>query len=721
MASGLGKVLLGGTAVIALFGVALAQDDDLPRAPQPYTGPSGLITTPPTATYATPAEADAANLRTAVTSRDPATVRMAMTSIQDPLSRKIALWALVDAGAESMSFFELEQARRDLAGWPRAQRRENATEKALVTSGLDAERMIAWFGGRDPQTAEGAMSLAAAYQAAGRTSDASKLIRHWWRNKVFELDAQRGMLARYGALLTTDDHVRRADILLYGPQGPAARDMVALLPYDQQAAAQARIALRSNASNANDLYAALSPTQQAQPGVVFERASYLRRKGLDTLALPLVNQFPAPPPTEDAASTIWRERKQLLVSALKNGDSAGAYAAANARLKDGADAAESEFFAGWIALTRLKDADRAAAHFARIAEIGSSPITRGRALYWQGRAAEAQGDRIAAQAFYAEGARHITTFYGQLAAEKAGIKEIRLGKDPTITQADRARFEGRELVRAVKTLMAAGARDQVRIFVLYIDDQLPTVEEEALLVDLARNYGDQDLAMRAVRTAAQRGFTLPERGYPLLDHLFTPGPGAAETAFVYSISRQESNFDPNARSGVGARGMMQLMPATAAIVARKLGENHSVDRLSDPFYNMRLGSTYLGNMVDNFSGSYIMAAAAYNAGPGRPAQWVTQCGDPRGATTDPLDFIECIPFSETRNYVMRTIETTMVYRARLNGGTTPLTLSSELKRGGYSYAGSGAAPIGGLPPIGGAPSSGAATAIPQGGYVPGTH
>ena len=724
MASGLAKVLLGGAAPlvlcgVALFGVALAQDDvDLPRTPQPYAGtaaPRGLITTPPTATYATPAEADAANLRMAVTSRDPATIRMAMSSIQDPLSRKIALWALVDAGAESMSFFELDQARRDLSGWPRATRRENAAEKALVVSGLDAQRMIAWFGGRDPQTAEGAMTLAAAYQAAGRTSDASHLIRRWWRDQVFELDAQRGMLARYGTMLTADDHARRADILLYGPQGPAARDMVTLLSYDHQAAAQARIAFRSNASNANDLYAALSPAQQAQPGVAFERASYLRRKGLDTLALPLVSQFPAPPPSDEAASAIWRERKQLVMSALRAGDSRGAYAAANARLKDGADAAESEFYAGWIALSRLKNADTAAGHFARIAEIGASPITRGRALYWQGRAAEAQGDRIAAQTFYAEGARYITTFYGQLAAEKAGLKEIRLGKDPTITQADRARFEGRELVRATRTLMAAGARDQVRAFVLYIDDQLPTAEEQALLVDLARGYGDQDLAMRAVRTAAQRGFTLPERGYPLLDHLFTPGPGAAETAFVYSISRQESNFDPNARSGVGARGMMQLMPATAAQVARQLGESHSQDRLSDPFYNMRLGSTYLGSMVNNFSGSYIMAAAAYNAGPARPPRWVALCGDPRGATTDPLDFIECLPFSETRNYVMRTIETTMVYRARLNGGVTPLTLSSELKRGGYNYAGPAGAASSGLPPIGGA-----ATAIPQGGYVPGT-
>jgi soluble lytic murein transglycosylase len=707
----LGKVLLGGAGVIVAFGVAVAQEDvaDLPTAPQPYTGsatPRGLITTPPTAVYATPAETEAGNLRMAVTSRDPSVIRMAMGGIQDPLSRKIALWALVDAGAETMSFFELDQARRDLSGWPRAGRRDAAAEKALSTSGLDAQRTIAWFGGADPKTAEGAMALASAYQAAGRTSDATNLIRRVWRDQVFELDAQRAMYARFGTQLTADDLTRRADVLLYGTQGPAARDIVALLPYDQQPPAQARIALRANASNANELFAALTPAQQASPGVAFERAAYLRRKGLDTLALPLVRRFPSPPPTDDVAAAVWRERRALVVSALKNGDSAGAYAAANAGLKSGADAAEAEFYAGWIALTRLRKPDAAADHFARIAEIGASPITRGRALYWQGRAAEAQGDQIAAKTFYGEGARYITTFYGQLAAEKAGIKEIRLDRDPAITQADRARFEGRELVRAARTLAGVGARDAFRTFVLYIDDQLPSAEEEALLVDLARNYGDQDLAMRAVRTAAQRGFILAERGYPLLDHHFTPGPGAAETAFVYSISRQESNFDPNARSGPGARGMMQLMPATAAGVARQLGEAHSVDRLSDPSYNMRLGSTYLGSMVSNFSGSYIMAAAAYNAGPSRPPQWTALCGDPRGATTDPLDFIECIPFSETRNYVMRTLETTMVYRARLNGGVAPLTLSTDLKRGGYSYATS--APISGAP------------AVPQGGYVPGT-
>ncbi|WP_395444020.1 transglycosylase SLT domain-containing protein [Caulobacter sp. UC70_42] len=687
MASVVRRILLGGACIVAVVGAADAQTTS--GYATSYASQPGLITTPPTAVPGALSDTDSANLQSALAAAkrgDISGARMAMDSLQDPIAKKIAQWQLVDSNAEAMSFFELDAARRDLAGWPRGARRDAAAEKALSTSGLDPARVIAWFGGAQPATAEGAMALASAYQATGKNQDAANLIRRTFRDKVFEADAQRGMIARFGAMLTPDDYNRRADIMLYGQQGPATRELVAMLSDTQAAMARVRMAYRSNAANANTLYNNLTPDQQTSPGVVFERAAYLRRAGMDTLALPMVVNFPVPP-TEEASTAIWKERKQLIVSALKSGNSAAAYAAAdNTQALAPADIAESEFYAGWIALTRLKNPDAAAAHFAQIAAVGASPITRGRALYWQGRAAEAQGDPIAAQAFYAEGARYITTFYGQLAAEKAGLKELRLDRDPVITQADRARFYGREQIRAARILADIGARDQFRSLVLYIDDTLPNAEESALLVDFARGYGDQDLAMRAVRTAAQRGFILTERGYPLLDHHFTPGPGAAETAFVYSISRQESNFDPSARSGVGARGMMQLMPATASIVARKLGEAHSLDRLSDAPYNMRLGSVYLGDMVRSFSGSYIMAAAAYNAGPGRPAQWAGLCGDPRGASTDPLDFIECIPFSETRNYVMRTLETTMVYRARLNGGVSPLTLSSDLKRGGYVYS-----------------------------------
>ena len=395
----------------------------------------------------------------------------------------------------------------------------------------------------------------------------------------------------------------------------------------------------------------------------------------------------------------WTDKRIRMNDALKAMDYRSAYqAVVNHGLPLGADYAEAEFFGGWLALRKLGDPALAARHFARIEEAGKSPITRSRAYYWQGRAAEAAGDRARAQAQYLEGARYTTTFYGQLAAEKAGTPVLQLPAEVQPTAEDRARFEQRELVRAIKILHAANEKSLVHAFTTHLDDSLDA-GELALLVDTARGFGEPMLAMNVVRGAAQRGVVLAERGYPVRRPPSVPG--GPEPAFVLGIIRQESGFQPDITSSAGARGFMQLLPSTAELVARKLGVSYEPSMLTDPEYNMRLGSKYLGDQVDRFSGSYIMAAAAYNAGPGRPAQWITYCGDPRTGGTDPVDFIECIPFSETRNYVMRVLENTQIYRARLNGNTAPITLAADLKRGAWrpgqavqAYTG----PVGGTAP-----------------------
>lgn len=630
-------------------------------------------------------QGDLASFRAAVEAAQRGRVtdaRVAIAGISDPLAKKAASWVLADSNAKALSFFEADQARRDLADWPREARRQQAAERLLETSGKSPGQIVDWFQGREPQTAEGAMALASAYRRLGRAGDAGTLVKSWWRNKTFEADVQRSMLTRFADVLTVDDHVRRADILLFGPQGPAARDMVALLPADQQPAALARIALRSDAGNANDLTSALSVEAAQTPGVAFERAAYLRRKGLDQMAIGQIQFFPKDVVTPDQAERIWDERYRMVLVSLRNGDHKAAYAAAaESGLTSGTDATEAEFYAGWLALARLNDPDKALKHFAAIERIGSSPITKARAFYWQGRAAEAKKDHAAAQEFYASAATHATTFYGQLAGEKLG-QRLALGHDPKIAPSDRARFEAREAVQAMRLFYDQGQRELFRTFALNLDDMLPSAVEEALLVDLVRGYGDQDTSMKVVRAAAQRGFILPDRGYPFR----TPPTvaGGPEPALVLGITRQESGFDPYARSHANARGMMQLLPETAQSVARRIGVGYSTDRLYEPDYNMQLGASFLGQLVERFSGSYIMAAAGYNAGPGRPPQWSAYCGDPRGAT-DPLDFIECIPFSETRNYVMRVMENMQVYRAKLNGGSAPITLSNDLKRGGYGY------------------------------------
>lgn len=614
---------------------------------------------------------------------DVAGARTAISNLSDPVARKTVTWALVDAAGESLSFYDVDAARRDLAGFPRPGRRQVTAERKLETSGKSPGEIVAWFAGQAPQSPQGAMALASAYRVLGRQAEAADLIRGWWRTRTFEAEPQRQMLARFADILTADDHARRADALLYGSQGPAARDMVAMLPGDQQPAALARIALRSDSRAAEAAWSALTPEQQASPGVAFERAAYLRRKGRDSEAMALLASFPREMVTPEGAERMWDERHRLALSAMQAGDWRGAYqAAANSGVTQGTDATEAEFYAGWIALNRLNDPAAAARHFAVIEKVGSSPITRGRAFYWMGRAAEASGQSVQAQTHYGRGAEYMTTFYGQLAAEKLG-RPLVLPRDPVASDADRAAFEGKDAVQAMRLLADQGQRDLFRTFALHIDDTVPTTVEAALLLDAIKGYGDQDTAMKAGRAAAQRGLILADRAYPVRTPPDTPG--APELALILGITRQESGFDPSVRSSADARGMMQILPSTAQIVARRLGVGFSAGRLYEADYNMRLGSAYLGQLVDRFSGSYVMAAAGYNAGPGRPARWVNFCGDPRAGQSDPLDFIECIPFSETRNYVMRVLENTQVYRAKMAGGSAPVTLSYDLKRGAYGY------------------------------------
>ncbi len=674
MAARLSRTSLGVLAAVMAAGLATAQGltGDAPQASS-------------AATAALPMQNDVQAVSIALAAAragDGARVQAVIASTADPLARKIALWALADAAPDTMTWGQADEAQRELADWPRPSRRRMAAEKLIDQSGLSPKQVIAWFGDTPPLTAQGAMSLAAALRADGQTSAAAAVIRRAWRGLPFDQACQGAMLARFPDVITGADIAARVDFLLYGEHGQNALDLIAMLPPDRQAVAQARLALRRGERGAEALVAALPAADQTSPGVIYERLLYLQSRGDIPGALALVGAMPESLPYDGAAERLWHHGR-LVVEALEAGDPVRALAAAeHSGLSVGASAMEAQFFAGWIALSRLKDPHRADAHFAVLQTLSPSPITQSRALYWRGRAAEAAGDPVAAQLFYGQAARYQTTFYGQLALARSGGGDIVLGHDPEITASDRAAFEALDAVKAARLLARMGNDQGLRTFVTGLSDSLPDLAGEAQLVDLARSEGDQALAMRVVRNAAHRGMILPERGYPVRN----PPAGeafAAEAPLVLAITRQESSFDPSARSGAGARGMMQLMPATAQGVARRSGLGWG--NLDDPDFNMRVGSAYLGQLVDRFSGSYVLAAAAYNAGPGRPDQWTGLCGDPRSSTTDALDFIECIPFSETRDYVMRVLEATQVYRARLSGGRAPVTLASDLKRGAYAY------------------------------------
>lgn len=377
-------------------------------------------------------------------------------------------------------------------------------------------------------------------------------------------------------------------------------------------------------------------------------------------------------------SRAYAARRLRMGEALRSGDLRAAYRAlvGHGQRPGSVAYAELESFAGWLAL-RQGDARTAETHFARLAAAVRSPVSKARAAYWRGRAAERIGDPIGARVFYADGARYPTTFYGQLAAAKAGVTELILTPDPIPTRSQRAAFEAADLPRAIRHLAAAGERDLVREFALHQGRQVTRATDLAMLVDMLQDLGETETALLAYRKGAWSGLVLYERGYPLA--IPPRVGGGADPALVLAITRQESQFDPRVRSGAGARGMMQILPSTGREVARRLGLAWTDALLRDPASNMRLGSRYLGELSGRFGGSYVLAAAAYNAGPGRPSQWMTVCGDPRSPAADPLDFIECIPFGETRDYVMNVMANYQVYRARLNGGRADLTASSALR------------------------------------------
>jgi len=679
----IGRPLAALAGLVLLYGVADAQPSAIVAQTTLETPLSGQGTVSRLTSRILTAN-DAVLLRSALDAAnrgDDATIRRAMAGLNDPVAQKIALWTLTDSLSDRMSFAELDRARKDLADWPRASRRQGGAEHKIETSDLNAQGIIDWFKATPPQTSAGVMALASAWRNLGRTDQATSLIRAHWRDQLFDAQTQRTMLTRFGDLLTNEDHAKRADMLLFGQPGQASRDLLPLLDEPRRKLAEARLALRSG-SNLGKVLETLPEELRSHPSLNMEKVAYLRQNGREAETLTLASALPPSPSYTEASDRMWRERRLIFNLAVRAGNFDSAYRAVTGHgMTSGTNYVDAEFFAGWLALTKLRMPSRADEHFARIQASGSSPITLSRAFYWRGRGAEAMGDPVAAAAFYGDGAQYITTFYGQLAAEKAGFRQIELPRERTPSLIDRARFESRDVVKATKILIELDRQSLFRTFILTLDDTLPTLEECALLVDLASTHGEQELAMRVVRAVAQRGFILPERGYPIRE---TPslleGP---EAAAIFGITRQESGFDPRVASGVGARGMMQIMPATARSVAKRIGIAYDPNRLNDPDYNMRLGSAYLGHMITGFSGSYVLAAAAYNAGPGRPAAWVGFCGDPRNMQADPLDFIECIPFSETRNYVMRVMENVQVYRARLGGGSAPLTLTEDLRRGIY--------------------------------------
>jgi soluble lytic murein transglycosylase len=419
----------------------------------------------------------------------------------------------------------------------------------------------------------------------------------------------------------------------------------------------------------------------------YERARLLRRRDQDADAVAswiVAEPFQANMPPE-IARAVWAERQILARKLLRlnNAKDAHRIAAFHGQPMGSEGRLEAEFLAGFIALRFLNDPVLAQRHFIAMALGTRSVISRARAFYWEGRALAARGANAAARERYAAAAQLPTAFYGQLAALTMGESQERLDQrlralqTPPIDQRRAQEFAQRELARVVTTLAELGETRRTRVFLLRLQAVSADQQDRLLTARLANHIGRPDHAVWVARRSAIEGDILLPEGWPTPFRVPVTSP---ESAFIFSVTRQESNFDTEAVSSANARGLMQLLPSTAQLVARRLGMNFRVEMLTgDPQANIKLGAAYLEEMLGRFEGSLVMAAGAYNAGPRRVDEWLVTYGNPLRGERDLLDWMEMIPFAETRNYVQRIVEGAVIYRARQNPpATAPHPMASWL-------------------------------------------
>jgi len=611
----------------------------------------------------------------------PSDATQAEAVISDPVARKLAEWLILrndDNGASVDRYRAFVSAN---PSWPSQTFLRRRLEAALWDDHRDDATVWSWFENESPISAKGRFALAKVMIGRGDRANAERLVREAWRGDGMSEDTESTALDLFGALLTAGDHKARMDNLLYGTEQEAGGMRAAKrLGLGHVALAKARIASNRKASNARALLEAVPSELRGDPGYTFAKIQLLRREEKFAEAAQLMLGAPKDPSRLHNLDEWWIERRLLSRKMLDVGEHRTAYLIARDAALPSRDIykTEQEFTAGWIALRFLNDPAVAAQHFARIGVGSVNPTALARAGYWQGRAAEAAGRAQEARAAYGRAAEQSTSYYGQLARAKLGLPQLELNGAPT----GRGRgVERLEIVRAVQLLYEL---DEGEVAIPIFADMGENGDPDALvgLAELTARNNDARAMLLLGKAALNRGLPFDHYAYPVngIPPFKQFGP-EVEPSVVYSIARQESAFNQAVVSPAQAYGLMQVTPDAGRYVTKRAGVSFDLSRMkTDPVYNATLGAAELGGLLEDYRGSYIMTFAGYNAGRGSVKKWVERYGDPRDPKVDAVDWVEQIPFSETRNYVQRIMENLQVYRARFGGGSR-LQIEADLHRG----------------------------------------
>lgn len=618
---------------------------------------------------------------------DWANARALAAQGQNPVARQLVEWRYALDKNSGASFSDIDKVIKDTesrtsAGtWP-LRGTLQARAEAAITPDMAPDAVIAWFGNKTPNSSIGRIRLGEALVASGEKARGAALIQRGWAEGSFDPPIEQAILQKDAQYLTPESDRARMDALLWRGEITAARRE---LPRVDQAAAEianARIALAMYGwvrAQATVEKLRGNPAAMGDPGLLFDWAHALRMANRDKDAHAILLRIPASPMVREHAGRWWTELSVHARDALASGDPQEALALVrHAGFTSGDRYAEQEFLAGFIALRFLKEPSTALTDFQRLDAAVSRPISKSRAQYWEGRSLEALGDTASALAHYRQAATWPETFYGQIALAHIEAAPLLHLTDTEVEASAASDVDADPLMPEIKVLADLGQEPALGQFIDRDAETYPSPRHLKRLIILLDDWGYPEISVRLAKTASYAGASMPQFTHPMVTLPSYPGPGAApDPALVLGLIRQETEFDPYAISRAGARGLMQMMPASAKLAAREANLPYRPDALlTDTSYNIDLGMTEYQSHVDRFGGSWVLAIAAYNAGNGNVNKWLATNGDPR--VTDPIDWIEQIPFGETRNYVERVLENTEVYRARLAGKDVPLRILPDL-------------------------------------------
>jgi len=581
----------------------------------------------------------------------------------DPVVKSSAEWFLLKE--TKPDFYRIASFINKHGNWPSIATLRRKAEGVIDLQIMEREA-LRWFQNNKPETYDGVIYYLEVLRKNNNVSTARTQARDFWVTYAMTRDQQKEFYAKNKSFLTRADHEKRIKLLFEKDRLTQAQAIANLLGGDYASFIEARIKLARNDNGVNSAISNLSPRYASHPDLLYERLRWRRKNDMNSGAIQILNQAPSANKMH-SPKAWWRERHIIIRRLLEGKKYQQAYRLASThRQKEGFPMAQAEFLSGWLALRFLNKPTQAFGHFETLYKNVETPISKSRGAYWAGRASEAAGNRNIANQWYAVAAQYNETFYGQLAAEKTPAREVLQIK--TAPKVNSTSYYNDVRVKAARLFHEAGLKKESRLFLFRLMKDKTGHTDLIALADLSRQLGHDDISIKAAQEIQKKyNKTYHDYLYPRRVKAVR-NVRDVEWALVHAIIRQESRFDEGAISHAGARGLMQLMPATAKETARKNGLRHNTAMLtSNPQHNITLGSKYIGQLVRRFGNNYAMAAAGYNAGPNRVDRWARENGNPNNPQIDLVDWIEMIPIYETRNYVQRVLEATYIYRQYFNG------------------------------------------------------